>query len=300
MRRSRLIASLAIVLAAVMVAAFSRPPQPAPRTQEGPILPRKEVLRVLGASQLPLLADYYWLRTVQQTGIARTEEEYRDIAFFGDLSTDLDPRFQYVYEWSGVSTPFNRGREEWVNADLAERMLRKGIAQYPGDERMLFHLGYNLMAYQKRFREAGEVFIGFAGIPGAPAHIPRLGTRLLAASGDLDASRQATLLMRDFAADDEEREFYELRLLEIEREHELKKIDGAVALYRERKGAPPQDFESLHQEGLLTEVRSDPLGGRYFLDLKGTARSTSGAFRLEPYTQSKKRELREALPTEHQ
>src|SRR5690606_31584056 len=183
---------------------------------------------------------------------------------------------------------------------LSENILRKGLREFPHDPNLMFPLGFNLMSYQKRYRDAAEVFLAFAEIPDSPPHFVRLGTRLLAASGDLDASRQATMMMRDFASDEDEREFYSLRLLEIDREEELNRIDDAVASYRERFGAPPENIEALLRAGPVEGLRPDPLGGEYFLDTEGVARSTWGAFRLEPYTLRKKREVQQALPSEYQ
>lgn len=258
------------------------------------------MLRTLGAAHLNLLADVYWFQTLQQTGVAVTELEHRDIAFYADLTTSLDPDFRYVYEWGAIATPFNRGRSQWANAELAEALLRKGLNRFPNDWHFGFQLGYNLMIYQNRRLDAAKVYSDFASHPDAPPHVGQLATRLFAESGQLDASRQLTLALRDFAPDEETRAFYEHRLLEIERERELNRIDAAVTTFQERFGRKPETFEELIPTGLLQELRQDPLGGEYFLDLEGRARATSGVYRLEAYTQIRKREVRDAVPEEYQ
>lgn len=284
------------LVAVAAIAILAQPPRLPVRTEDGPILPRRELLNALGASQRSLLADYYWLQCIQQTGRARTESEYRDIYFYADLATGLDPRFRYAYEWGAVATPFNRGREQWVNGDLSARLLRKGLAHFPGDWSLTFQLGFNLMTYAKDYRGAADAFMSLANDSQTPAYVPQLATRLYAQSGDFNVSRQATAMMRDMAADEQSRAFYERRLFEIDREELLTRIDTAAEQFEARSGRKPASVAALQEAGLLEGLPPDPLGGEYFLDLNGRARATSGAYRLENYTNPKKQALRESLP----
>src|SRR5687767_7134254 len=120
--------TLAFMLAGLgTVVSLSAPPREPPRgPYQAPLLPRIELLRVLGAGNVSLVADYYWLQAIQATGKAGTSTEatrYLDLFYYADLVTDLDPKFHKVYTFSGNTIPTNLGRETWVNTAEARKIL---------------------------------------------------------------------------------------------------------------------------------------------------------------------------------
>ncbi|WP_246357840.1 ABC transporter [Pyxidicoccus fallax] len=265
------------------------------RTKDGPILPRRELLEVLGAAQKPLIADFYWLQAIQQMGRANTHTEYRDVFFFADLATDLDPKFRYVYEWGAIATPFNLGREQWVNTDLSSRLLTKGLAQFPDDRRFMFQLAYNKMTYDRDYKGAADLLTALAKFPDMPDYIGHLATRLYAQAGSFDSGLHMAEMLRDSADDDEARAFYEHRIKEILRERVLTEIDQAVSAFQKDHGRLPRVVPELVRMGYLKATPEDPLEGQFFIDRRGRARSTSGLYRLEMYDDAKKKELQEDL-----
>src|SRR4051812_29310313 len=146
----------ATVLAGVAtLAALSRPPV-LTREDAGPhvppLLPRKELLHLLGASVQPAIADYFWLQTIQQTGRARNPDEYRDIYDYADLTTDLDPDFAYVYVFAGPAVTFNLGRETWVNTDESTRIMEKGFARFKNIVLLRVLLAYNYSYFHGQYQ----------------------------------------------------------------------------------------------------------------------------------------------------
>ncbi|MFP2960123.1 tetratricopeptide repeat protein [Myxococcus sp. 1LA] len=284
-----------LVLAVGSIALMAEKPARPLRTQDGPILPRRELLEILGAAQRPLLADFYWLQAIQQVGRANTATEYRDVFFYADLATDLDPKFRYVYEWGAISTPFNLGREQWVNVDLSSRLLTKGLDAFPDDRRFLFQLAYNKMAYDREYKAAADLLMRLSKFPDTPRHLPQLATRLYAQSGNFDMGLQMAEMLLESAEDEESRAFYLHRIKELLRERVLTQIDAAIAAYQKERGERPKKVPDLVNAGYLKQMPVDPLEGKFFIDRRGRARSTSGLYRLEMYDHAKKQELREDL-----
>src|SRR5215469_11271574 len=127
-----LVLSLSTIAAGIVaVASQSSPPVNVKRVHEPPLLPRPELLTVLGNAHRHMLADYYWVLTTEATGRAWTRDEYRDIYDYAQLVTDLDPQFRPIYVFAGASIPFNLGRETWVNTDESTKILTKGFGLFP-------------------------------------------------------------------------------------------------------------------------------------------------------------------------
>ncbi|ABF91768.1 putative efflux ABC transporter accessory factor PilG [Myxococcus xanthus DK 1622] len=290
-----LMRSVVLCLAVCAIAVMAEKPAKPLRTKDGPILPRREFLEIVGAAQKPLLADFYWLQSIQQVGRANTDTEYRDVFFYADLATDLDPKFRYVYEWGAITTPVNLGRDEWANTDLSSRLLSKGLVEFPDDRRFLFQLAYNKMTYDRDYKTAADQLMKLSKYPETPPYLLQLATRLYAQAGSIDMGLQLAQMLRDGAEDDESRAFYEHRIKELLRERLLTQIDEAVAAYQRDRGERPKAVPVLVRAGYLRAMPIDPLEGQFFIDRQGRARSTSGIYRLEMFDQKKKDELREDI-----
>ncbi|GEL71764.1 ABC transporter [Myxococcus virescens] len=290
-----LIRIVVLALAVCSVGLLAEKPGKPLRTKDGPVLPRRELLQILGAAQSPLLADFYWIQAIQQVGRANTDTEYRDVFFYADFATDLDPKFRYVYEFGAIATPFNLGREQWVNTDLSSRLLVKGLAQFPDDRRFLFQLAYNKMTYERDYQGAAELLTRLSRFPDIPRYVAHLATRLYAQAGSFDTGLQMAEMLRDSAEDDESRAFYEHRIKEILRERVLTQIDDAISAFQRDRGELPKTVPALVRSGYLRAMPEDPLEGQFFIDRRGRARSTSGLYRLEMYEDAKKKELQEDL-----
>jgi hypothetical protein len=250
---------------------------------EPPLLPRASLLRIGGRAFLPLLADYYWLAAIQATGKARNEAEYRDIADYAQLITDLDPKFAYVYQFAGVVVPFNRGRETWTNTRESTVLLEKGLANFPQSILLRTLLAYNYSIFHKEYVRAARLLEETARLPGAPPYVSWLATRLYAQGGSFEA---ASAFADQFAAssdDPETRAAFEHRKKEIALERILQTMDRAAAAFRGRTGRLPKDLAELTAFEGFPGTPEDPLGGQFYLGADGRAYSTSQDHRLEVY-----------------
>ncbi len=269
-----------IVVAVSTIAALSERPRPRLRTSSEPVLPRIEMIRIAGAGHQSFFADVYWLAMIQALGAARTAEEYRDIYYYADFITDLDWKFDAIYRYAGVTLPFNRGRESWVNTDESTRILDKGLRYFPADPRLLSLKGYNLMYYDRNMEEAAVLFRKLGELTGK-VHWFQLATRLFSETSRYDVATELARNMRDSATDDETRDYFERRIKEIELEQVLVQVDRAVADYQQQFGQLPRHVTELLATGRLLAIPLDPLGGRIFIDKQGRARSTSTKYRME-------------------
>src|SRR5438270_7142277 len=169
-------ALLACIVAAGLASAFfvsrqldARRPAQDPFASYEELYVRPETARRMSLSFNGLVADWYWLRSLQYVG--RKVDAYRgdftlddmrplgirSLAPLLDEATTLDPQFMAAYEFGAVVLPA-------IDRESAVRLVRKGIGENPRDWRLYQHLGY-IYWQAGRFTEAGEAYSAGARLP---------------------------------------------------------------------------------------------------------------------------------------
>ncbi len=271
-----------------VVAALSGPPARTKHEYEPPLLPRPELLRVLGNAQRHMLADYYWVLTTEATGRASSRHEYRDIADYAELVSELDPKFRYIYVFAGVSVPYNLGRETWVNTEESTRILSKGFLLFPDYVYLRILLAYNLSYFHQKYKQAADILRDTLELPRAPSYLSALATRLYAQAGAIDAGLSLAQSLSQNAPDPSTREAFERRTKELLLERELQRMDQAVEEFRKQKGRLPATVLELISARVIHEIPPDPMGGTIVIGSDGRSYSTVAENRrLEVFDASK-------------
>lgn len=126
-----------------------------------------------------LAADVLWIRAIGYFGgHALTDHDYPWLYHMLDQITTLDPSFRYPYLFGGITLAVERESGEESIA-----LLKKGMAQYPGDWRFPFYIGFSSF-YLLHDAERAAVFMRHAAsLPAAPDFVPRLAASLMVESG---------------------------------------------------------------------------------------------------------------------
>ncbi|MFP2927901.1 tetratricopeptide repeat protein [Pyxidicoccus sp. 3LG] len=251
-----------------------------------PLLPRLEVVRAVGAPIHHLVTDYFWIQTIHAVGIAANRFQFRDIYDYADLVTELDPKFRQVYVFAGVSIPFHSRTGEWFNTEESTRLLEKGLRNFPDHVFLRIVLAYNLSTFHQQYERAAKVVEEASRLPGAPEYLAGLATRLHAQAGNFDAGLDFARTLAATSEDPETRELLEHRVLELELERELSRVDAAVQVYQQREGRLPPGVEALVAAGDLPRVPEDPLGGVIQLDSEGRSHSSAQQKRLTDFARA--------------
>ncbi|MBX5484918.1 MAG: hypothetical protein IRZ16_24110 [Myxococcaceae bacterium] len=247
------------------------------------MLPRKELLNVIGASVRPMIADYFWIQLIHATGTASDRYEYRNIYDYADLVTDLDPRFEYAYVFSSTAVTYNLGKDTWVNTEESTALLEKGLRQFPKHVFLRTILAFNFSFYHRQPLRAARLLEETSRLPGAPRYLAQLATRLYAQSGAFDAGLELARTLAEGTSDPETRATFERRVKEIELERILQRIDDAIDAFERQSKRPPHDLKELVSSGFLAAVPEDPLGGTLYIGSDGRSYSSASAHRLEAY-----------------
>jgi hypothetical protein len=289
-----------LFIAVVLIAAAARlqavrearypPPTDA---QETLYLQSGTTTRRLAGAYSSLMADAYWIRTLQYYGVrklrlaheaaahlAATPESYDLLYPMLDLTTTLDPRFTIAYRFGSVflseAYPAGPGRP-----DLAIALLEKGLRIQPDKWGYMQDIGFVHYWYGHDYGAAAEAFRTASEMPGAPWWLRSLAATTLANGGDRRSSKLMWESIRQSAETDWLRGDAERRLTQLRALDEIDGLQRVVNDYRRREGHPPADWPALAGSGMLRGVPLDPAGMPYELTPDGHV-NLSRASRLSP------------------
>jgi hypothetical protein len=226
-----------------------------------------EAMQRLALSYDDLLADLYWIRTVQHYGSTRRStdpDKQYDLLFpLLELTTSLDPRFNIAYHFGAVflaePPPGGPGRD-----DQAIALLQKGLQTQPQKWDFMQAIGFVHYWWRQDFDEAAAWFKRASEAPGAPIWMAPLAATTLAQGGSRESSRK---LWKEIAQSDAEwfRNEAARRLQQLDAMDQIDILQNLVASYERRFGRRPGGWDDLRQAGYLSgrAAPSDPTGAEY-------------------------------------
>jgi len=222
-----------------------------------------------------LVADWYWMRTLQYVGRKLIAfEEKHDRVYFGTLSdlelrllpsllktsTTLDPQFMAPYEYGAMILPE-------INSDRAMELLESGVAANPTKWRLYQHLGY---VYWTRndFHKASEVYAAGAKLPGAPAWMAAIAARMKAEGGSRDAAREMYQHLYDSSNDEAVKEMVRKQVMRLESLDQRDGILRGLDAYKARNNRCVSSWRELSETLRALRLKLDDTGAP--LDPSGT------------------------------
>jgi hypothetical protein len=226
-----------------------------------------------------VLADIAWLQAVQVAGnLKLTPAEYDRLYALLIVEADLDPKFEMPYLLGGLvlgeSTP---------HARKALHVLGRGKEQHPADWRFPFYMGFTHYFSLGDAVAGGGAMAEAARLPGSPAYLPGLATRMLTEAREPEAALKLLEPIVKQEGDPARRAVLERRVREVTVERDIQVLEGAVEKYREKTGTLPADLSALVREGILSAIPTEPNGGNYLLAKGGKVRSDRVSQRLRVF-----------------
>ena len=216
----------------------------------------------------PLLADLYWMRTIQYYG--RRDDEGRRRESFGnlytllDITTTLDPGLQDAYRagscFLSEPPPVGAGRP-----DLALELLEKGARAHPRDWRLVYERGFVHYLYLKDYAAAGDTWLEAGRVPGAPEWLAGLAAMALSKGG---AEEVAVALWRrqyEEATSDAVRDNARNHLHSLQVKRDLAELRDRIERHRAATGSFPPSLRT-PRDPMGTPYTYDPRSGRVELD----------------------------------
>ena len=222
-----------------------------------------------------LLADIYWLRTIQYFGgklqQMRGSINVSDVSNWHldllepllNLTTELDPHYIAAYRFGALFLPD-------IDPEGAVRFVQRAIRDNPGDWRLYQDLAY-IYWKQGRYREASETYERGGRVSGAPDWMQTMSAVMLVKGGDRETARQIFRRIYEHSDDAYTRGLSLARLKEFESQDQIAFLNRLVASYRERYGAcpaslagfikslPASSLDQVRKAGLVIDEHGAPL-----------------------------------------
>lgn len=208
-----------------------------------------KTLRRMSLGYDALMADLYWLRTIQYFGGKMQQIKGKlDLSNVSSwrldlldplltLTTELDPNYIVVYRFGGVFLPD-------INPENAIRLMQRGIENNPREWRLYGDLGY-IYWKQKRYQEASDAYGKGGTIQGAPPWMKTMQAVMRLNGGDRETARSLFRQMSESSDDLYTKQLSLTRLKSLQSEDEIALLDRLLTGYRERTGNCPPSLRVL-------------------------------------------------------
>ena len=237
------------------------------RAQEEALYLTGKQLRRLAPGLEDLMADLYWLRTVQYYGGQRIwgGGHYQLLAPMIDVVTDLDPRLEIAYRYGAIflceKPPVGAG-----DCELGVAILEKGVRDNPLNWRLRQDLGFFLFTFLDEPKRGAEVLMEAARLPGAPFWLESMAAQILYKGGDRETSRRIWKGMYDQAEEGPMKYNALAHLRYLDALDQAEALMRLVRAYEERTGHKPESLDQLRAAGLLRAPPVDPSGTPFVYD----------------------------------
>ena len=226
-----------------------------------------------------VLADVVWLQAVQVAGNLRMNPaDYDRLYTLLNVEADLDPKFEIPYLLGGLvlgESP-QHGRE-------ALRVFERGKVTHPSDWRFPFYLGFTHYFSLGDGIAGGRAMAEAARLPGSPAYLPGLASRMLSEAREPEAALALLETIVRQENDPARRSVLDRRIREVTVERDLQALERAMESYREKMGTVPRELSDLVRAGILSSIPEEPNGGRYLMEPGGKVHSDRVSQRLRVF-----------------
>jgi hypothetical protein len=228
-----------------------------------------EIMRRLALGFDAILADIYWIRTVQYYGDTRLstaeKKEYELLYPLLDMTTTLDPRFNVAYRFGAIllSEGYPNGP---ADADSAIALLRKGIRATPGRWQYYHDAAFVEYWWRHDGRAASEWMLEASKQRGAPGWLAPVAAGMLAEGGARDAARALWTELASTTDQDWLRSAATRALLQLDAEVAIEQLQPVVNRYYDVRGSFPSGWPDMVNAGLLRGTPLDPAGQPFALD----------------------------------
>lgn len=227
-----------------------------------------EHLRLMSDGFRDLMADVYWLRTVQYFGAQRVFDEdkkYELLEPLVQITTTLDPRMEIAYRYGATflaeSWPTGAGQPE-----AAVALLRQGVDRNPHSWRLKQDLALFHLFFLKEPQTASGILLEASEEPGAPPYFAGLAAAVLARGGERAAARELWAKIRDQAEPGPMRDNASVNLGILMSMDAVDAFNAASESFRQQAGRPARSLEELVASGLIRGSLVDPGGTPYAYD----------------------------------
>ncbi len=277
-RGNRIIAALLVVVLCYAATVASLMGADNTRTDEGMddilYLPNEKLLTHFTAGLNTIIANFLWLHCIQYTALEhRGQRHFTWLEHMLFTATRLDPYFVDVYRFGAMFLSALR-----ADPEASLRLAQEGMKKNPHSWHLPYEAAMNYLLNRRDHPDSryyAAQYLSMSAATGrAISGVVNLAAKLQDEYDLTEIERDMWVNMLD--SDDKFiRELAERKLIEIELREICRVLNERITLFAERTGQKPRSLDSLIEQGLITAVPEDPLGGEFFIGEDGKAYNTT-------------------------
>ena len=228
-----------------------------------PLVPGVEALKFLSLGDRQLTADLLWLNTIQYFGAGTPYGKYHALGPMLDRITQLDPKFEYPYEFGLITLPY---MEQTPAAIILGQRAQKEL---PNNGLLSYYLASDYQLNLKDYANAAKYYILASKQKGAPGAAISLAAtsldKLNSSLGDRLVASEFWKTAYDNAKNDDEkkRDFAWYQQLQV-----VYTLEAAALTYHDKTGQFPATFQTMIDAGLIQSVPPSTVNRILTLDPK--------------------------------
>jgi tetratricopeptide (TPR) repeat protein len=210
----------------------------------------------------PVLADLYWLRTVQYYGGQRayaTRKRFDLLQPLTEITVTLDPHFEIAYSYGAtfLAEPYPIGAGQ---PEAAVELLERGVSENPDAWILWQNLGLFRQFFLHDGPGAAEILMTAAKRPGAPLWMEPLAALTLTREGDQAAARAIWQSIYDHAEEGPIKTNALTHLKAFDAAKVADQLTELAARFKRIHGRNPEDWREMVTTGLLRAQPTDEVG----------------------------------------
>lgn len=227
-------------------------------------LPSPEMLRLASLGNPGLVADLFYLWSIQYYSKYQPHERFLYLDTIYDLITDLDPLYQDAYRVGALIMQLPTTEEE-AHRTAVIRLFDKALRNMPDNYEIAEAAAWDMYIRYRDTSESIRFLKEAVEMPGAPHRL----RRFLAAWSEneeqlsFDAALSYWLEVRDAAETDYDRKVCEKQIYRLVASRDEALLDPVLADWKARHGRCPDTWKPLVEDGRLAEIPVDYFGQTY-------------------------------------
>lgn len=218
-----------------------------------------EFLKIADFGFHQIIADFFWLETIQYFGGGDFNKKYRALPNLLKTITDLDLNFTYPYIFGMLILPHQGDLNQAI--ELGE----KGVRANPKFGMIAYYLASLYHLEQKaNYQRAAELYAQAA----KDSDVPKAASVLAGVSLSQLDEKQAAIAWWQGIVESTKKNSYQHKRAQVWLEHLLIEIrlEELASVYQKQFGQYPENLDQLVEAKLTESIPKSPLGVRYFIN----------------------------------
>jgi len=227
-------------------------------------LPSAQMVRLASLGNSGLMADAFYLWSIQYYGQYRPADRFLYLEPVYQLITDLDPRYFDAYRVGALIMQLPT-TDEAVHKQSVIRLFDKALRNMPENYEIAEAAGWDMFIRYRDRREGIRYFDAAVKVPGAPSRIQRFLTRWRedVEGWSIDDAISYWIDVRNSYDDDYNRAVSERQIYRLVASRDTDRLDPVLEQWKIWHGRCPDRWEEVVESGFLREAPLDYFGKPY-------------------------------------